>query len=67
MQEWRELDFKGTEEAEVEEDWEEVMDNWYVTIPEGQDIMLAIVRIQHDHHACIVHCLIMRQMIVPHW
>jgi len=43
VQGWRELDFRGTDEVEVEEDLEEVMDGSYVTIAGGQDIMPIIV------------------------
>ena len=67
MKEWRELDFRGVDEAEVEEDLEEVADNWYSTIVEGRDIMPTIVRTQRVHHVFTVPCLIMRQKIVLCW
>ena len=60
MQGQHKPDFRGAVETEVEENQEEVADNWYVTIANGQDIMPVILQIQRDHHACIVHCLIMR-------
>ena len=61
---WREPDFRGMDEAEVEEGLEEVVNNGYVTIVEGQDFMPVIVQIQRGHYACIVHCLIMIWRVV---
>ena len=67
MKEWRERDFMGMDEAEVEEDLEEVTDSWYVTLVGGQDIMLVIVRIWRGRHVYIAPCLIMRRKIVLRW
>ena len=67
MQEWYKPDFKGADEAEVEDEMDEVMDSWYAIITKGQDIMPMIVWTQHVHHVCIVACLIMRWKIVLHW
>ena len=67
MQEWHEPNFRGTDEAEVEEDLEEVKDRWYATIAKGQDIMPMILQTQRAHHICIVPCLIMRWKIILRW
>lgn len=60
MQEWREYDFKGTYKVEVKEDLREVVEGWYATIAEGQDIMPAIAWIQRGRCVCIAPSLIMR-------
>lgn len=61
------MDFKGTNEDKVEWDQEGVSNNWFVTIAEGQGIMLVIVQIWWEYNVYIVPSLIMRKRIAPHW
>lgn len=47
---WHRQDFKGTNDAEAEEDLAEVWDSWFFIIAEDLDIMPMIALTQHGHH-----------------
>jgi len=63
---WHGQAFRGTDEAEVEEDLAEVRDNSSITNVEGQDTMPANALTQLVRHAYIVLSLIMRLWTVLH-